>query len=164
MWWNKMVNKFYYREYRKNKANKKREKMLARKNYRKNRVAVIKRKMKLYYEKNYNRKRILSKYNLTLEQYDLMFEEQGGVCAICGKSQGIYHWKNGTPYRLCVDHDHSTGRVRGLLCTGCNSKLGVIEDAAFNEKAKKYLKTIKLIESKVTDVDKSGQTDITNND
>ena len=64
--------------------------------------------------KDYHLKR---NFGITLEQYDQMFEEQGGVCAIC---DGIE--KN---RRLAVDHDHDhdTGRVRGLLCTKCNVKL-----------------------------------------
>lgn len=57
-------------------------------------------------------------YGLTLEDFDAMVEQQGGRCAICHRVP---------PYRLCVDHDHEDGRVRGLLCVRCNSALGVFE-------------------------------------
>lgn len=58
-------------------------------------------------------------YGVTLEQYDKMFEQQDGKCAICNQSE--------LGYRLCIDHDHKTGRVRGLLCHGCNLSLGHLE-------------------------------------
>ena len=62
-------------------------------------------------------------YGLTTENYMKMEIEQKGVCAICSKvcSSGKV---------LGVDHDHSTGRVRGLLCTNCNGKLGWYEQYA----------------------------------
>lgn len=61
------------------------------------------------------------KYGMTIEDYDRMFAEQNGGCAICG----------GTPTRtehLHVDHDHETGRIRGLLCDSCNLGLGKFRD------------------------------------
>ena len=60
-------------------------------------------------------------YGLTLEQYDQMFEDQGGVCKTCSKV-------NVEGEKLCVDHDHKTGKVRGLLCYKCNFLLGRIEN------------------------------------
>ena len=68
-------------------------------------------------------------YSMTLEQYDKMFEEQNGNCAICGLPELMR--------RLSVDHDHKTGVVRGLLCSSCNTKLGWYEK--FNKEAKVYL-------------------------
>lgn len=63
------------------------------------------------------RKRLKSSYGLTLEQYDEMVENQDGVCIICGNVN-----ENG--YRLCVDHDHETGKIRALLCHRCNRLIG----------------------------------------
>ena len=54
--------------------------------------------------------------------YAQLLESQGGVCALCGGTPKRLR-KNGTPYRLHVDHDHRSGSVRGLLCFPCNRKL-----------------------------------------
>jgi len=62
------------------------------------------------------------KYGITLEDYDAMLEKQGGCCAIC---------KSETSKRndyFMVDHDHETGAVRGLLCSPCNSAIGLLGD------------------------------------
>ena len=61
-------------------------------------------------------------YGITLEEHTKMFENQNGVCAICRKS-GDGKWK-----KLCVDHCHTTGKVRGLLCKRCNIALGEVGD------------------------------------
>ena len=70
--------------------------------------------------------RLKTKYNMTLEQYDHMFEEQNGLCAICGQSETRLF--NGSITRLCVDHNHKTGKIRKLLCHRCNSSIGQFED------------------------------------
>ncbi len=54
--------------------------------------------------------------------YDRLHAEQNGVCAICGKAPKRLK-KDGTPYRLAVDHARPSKRVRGLLCFRCNSGL-----------------------------------------
>lgn len=56
-------------------------------------------------------------YGLRLGEYDEMLAAQDGVCAIC---RGL----NKSGKRLAVDHDHNTGKVRGLLCTNCNTAIG----------------------------------------
>lgn len=68
------------------------------------------------------RTRRLAKMGLTPEQYDAMEKAQGGLCRICG-GPPTGRWK-----RLHIDHDHKTGRVRGLLCVGCNRALGYLND------------------------------------
>lgn len=59
-------------------------------------------------------------YGLTLEQRQEMLDAQGGVCAICGEaaSKGWH-----------VDHSHKTGKIRGVLCGGCNTALGGMRDS-----------------------------------
>ena len=64
------------------------------------------------------------KYGITPEQYDEMVLAQGGVCAICKKADQTVAWAG----RLHIDHCHTTGRVRGLLCSPCNIALGLIRD------------------------------------
>jgi hypothetical protein len=61
----------------------------------------------------------LRRYGISPAEYDALLEKQGGACAICRKrSKG----------RLCVDHCHVTGMVRGLLCNECNGALGYLKD------------------------------------
>lgn len=62
------------------------------------------------------------KYGITLDQYDNILESQGGVCAICGTDTP------GGKGRFHVDHDHKTGKIRGLLCVKCNLTLGGVSD------------------------------------
>ena len=62
------------------------------------------------------------KYNISLEQYDELYIEQNGCCAICKKPE------NELKKILCVDHNHKTNKVRGLLCDKCNRGLGYFND------------------------------------
>lgn len=61
-----------------------------------------------------------AKFGLTPGQYAKMLEAQDGLCAICRQPPGTH--------RLAVDHDHSTGQIRGLLCAPCNVALGGFHD------------------------------------
>jgi len=65
-------------------------------------------------------------YGITLDDYDQMFADQKGKCAICGKAE--IRKLNGSVVRLSVDHDHKTGKVRELLCNHCNAMLGFVND------------------------------------
>ncbi len=65
------------------------------------------------------RRRLMSDYGITLEDYDAMLAAQNGACAICRRR---------SQRRLAVDHCHLTGMVRALLCDGCNKGLGNFED------------------------------------
>lgn len=82
----------------------------------------------------YDRTRLLSKkYGLTKEQYQERLEAQGGCCVICrdGKTKRDFH----------IDHEHTTGRIRGLLCSRCNTGLGQFRDSiGFLAKAQEYLR------------------------
>lgn len=62
-------------------------------------------------------------YGITLSDYDKLYDLQGGVCAMCSLPQ-----IEGRKTRLCVDHCHDTGKVRGLLCTNCNVAIGLLKD------------------------------------
>ena len=61
-------------------------------------------------------------FGITLQDFNKMFEEQAGCCAICSIHQ------SGLKQSLCVDHCHTTGRVRGLLCKECNLGIGKLKD------------------------------------
>lgn len=81
----------------------------------------------LKYDKPGLRSRHLQKtYGLTGEQVAQMYENQEGLCAICSRLMDITG-RRGT--RACVDHDHRTGIVRGLLCAQCNTGLGSFDDS-----------------------------------
>lgn len=68
---------------------------------------------------SHNRKR---RYGITDDEYQSMLNRQGGVCALCGKPETAVGRT-----RLAVDHEHGSGRPRGLLCIGCNLSLGYYE-------------------------------------
>jgi hypothetical protein len=79
--------------------------------------------------------KFFARYGISLQEYEKMFEEQLGCCAICGRNQSEFK------RALSVDHDHKTGKIRGLLCNGCNNRvLSVVENASnLIEKARIYL-------------------------
>ena len=66
----------------------------------------------------------LSRYGITIEDYEILFERQKGICAICGKPETRICTK-GMVQSLSVDHDHKTGLIRGLLCDRCNKAIGL---------------------------------------
>lgn len=85
--------------------------------------AMARRRFKEKYPNRMRELRLRSQYGLEIGGYDRLFEEQNGVCAIC--------YRPPTPGRpLSVDHCHDTGMVRGLLCTKCNTGLGIFADSA----------------------------------
>lgn len=95
----------------------------------KGRIAENRYRNKAY--QNNKHKRLFLRYGITQEQYDSMLILQGGVCAICKqKPKSSFH----------LDHCHSTGKVRGILCSNCNMALGLLKDnTTFLQKAIEYL-------------------------
>ena len=74
-------------------------------------------------------KTLLNKYGITLDEYNELFEQQQGLCALCKKPETTRRNKKGDgPERLAVDHCHDTGLVRGLLCFKCNTAIGALGD------------------------------------
>jgi hypothetical protein len=91
-----------------------------------------------YYDRIERAKR-LKKHGLKLEWWDRTFEDQKGVCAICGKEETAKHQK-GRIVTLSVDHNHVTGQVRGLLCRLCNTALHPIDaDVEWAARAVAYI-------------------------
>ena len=81
------------------------------------------------------------RYNITLEKYFELFYLQNGLCAICGKPETTVYKNSCLQSRLCIDHDHNTKKIRGLLCSKCNTALGHFkDDIEIIEKAILYLK------------------------
>lgn len=71
------------------------------------------------------RSKLKHRYRITRDEFDRLHAEQGGVCAICGRTpNGVGRNQK----RLHVDHDHATGEVRGLLCNRCNISLAGFGD------------------------------------
>jgi Autographiviridae endonuclease VII len=72
------------------------------------------------------------KYNLTPEDYESLLKKQNFKCAIC-----LQYGK------LCIDHDHATNKVRGLLCTRCNVAIGLLkEHPEYIRRALTYLRVL----------------------
>lgn len=94
-------------------------------------------KRKAIYSKSSGRLNV-ERYGLTYDDYLRSLEEQDGLCAICGlpERKVVY----GRTCRLSIDHDHTTGEVRALLCSSCNGLLGFAgDDVELLEKAIHYL-------------------------
>lgn len=70
--------------------------------------------------KNYRKNwRLIKDYGITLEDFNVLYEKQNGCCAICDNVLSKPH----------LDHDHKSGKVRGLLCKPCNQGLGFLQDS-----------------------------------
>ena len=104
-------------------------------------VTEFRRKANAYYQANAVHKRELARqwrsrtghdrkqslkslYGLSLDEYQALLDAQGGVCAVCKNPP------RGKRKFLAVDHDHDTGKIRGLLCITCNVGLGALRDSA----------------------------------
>lgn len=70
------------------------------------------------------------KYGITTEIYFKFLTQQGGVCAICKLPETKTLPQNKSIARLAVDHDHTTGQIRGLLCKSCNIAIGSMKDSS----------------------------------
>ncbi len=94
------------------------------------------RKKHLEYHRNYWKthpdqvrdRKLKKEFGISLEEYLSLSNEQHGVCGICFKPETTIHNKTKKAQNLSVDHDHSTGKVRGLLCSKCNTALGLLDE------------------------------------
>ena len=106
------------------------------KQYRKDNLEKVRGYEKQWRQNNPKHKKIFDlrkKYNLSYEGWLQMWEVQDGKCAICGNSFT-------KPSDAQVDHDHRTGKIRGLLCHKCNSGMGY-----FNDNPQIIIKVIKYL-------------------
>lgn len=87
-------------------------------------------------------RRLLKEYGMNQSDYNQMFMDQRGCCAICEEHQSNFK------KTLAVDHDHANGKVRGLLCDGCNMGIGKLKDSIdLLNKASAYLSKQPAIEA-----------------
>ncbi len=77
-----------------------------------------KKSRKKHYLKIGRNNHLKKMYGIDQKDYDEILEKQNGVCAVCGKKDAP----------LCVDHNHISGKVRGILCRKCNSAIGLLQD------------------------------------
>jgi len=100
--------------YQKTKATK-------RKAYLEDNKEIVKHRRRSHY--------LRSTFGITVEQYDEMHETQNGLCLVCGEPETAVDNRNQNKIRrLAVDHCHTTGKVRGLLCQRCNMGIGYFRD------------------------------------
>ena len=96
------------------------------------RECKAKRRKQTYDPHKVRIRRLRNDYGITVNDYNQMLAEQGGVCAVC--KQPETHMRNHMTTktdevrRLSVDHDHKTGDARALLCSGCNVALGRMDE------------------------------------
>ena len=125
------------------KTIKEKQKIRADRYYKKNRDIVLKRTKK-YYKDNLEKIReykLKLYYGITLKEYENLLKKQDELCAICKEEERTIDGRTGLIKRLAVDHNHKSGKVRGLLCNRCNRVIGYLgESNDLIEKIEKYLK------------------------
>lgn len=87
--------------------------------YLKNREKVLAdcKKYRTENKDKYKNIRLKYKFGITLEDFNKILEKQGGGCVCCTSK-----------YKLSLDHSHTTGKIRGILCMSCNLALGMVRD------------------------------------
>lgn len=113
-----------------------------RKHYNKERRVQISeywRKRRIENPDIFRERKLKENYGINLKQYDEMLLRQNSKCAICGGN---------CCRKFSVDHNHSTGKIRGLLCIRCNTGLGCFGDSIETlNKAKNYLEFYELVDT-----------------
>lgn len=71
---------------------------------------------------------LIHRYGISLDVYQRMLEKQKGTCAICEKPERIIDSRTKELRELSVDHNHYSGKIRGLLCHDCNIAIGHLQD------------------------------------
>jgi hypothetical protein len=99
------------------------------------------RKRDIVKHRIYDRKYWLTRrYKITMEQFTKMISDQDSKCAICNVDLVIANPSKDKVNTMHIDHDHNTGKIRALLCKGCNVGLGFFKDNQERlQKAAEYL-------------------------
>jgi hypothetical protein len=108
--------------------------------YQKNKERILAKYQALSTEEKKNRD-LKSKYGIDVARYEEMLKEQDNKCACCGVGleELSEKYPNSFHKSLVVDHDHETGKVRGLLCSQCNILIGFLEKKELVPKAYDYI-------------------------
>lgn len=85
------------------------------------------------FKERYQNRSLKRRYGLTLDQFKAMLEEQNHTCLLCGRTTAQLKKK------LVMDHCHLTGKIRGLLCHGCNRSIALFDNPELFEKATAYI-------------------------
>ncbi len=88
-----------------------------------------------YAKEHQTRLHLKKNFNLTEGEYNLILENQNGVCAICKETETVIDGQSKKLKPLSVDHCHITGKIRGLLCTACNTGIGLLKHEPYILKA-----------------------------
>lgn len=108
---------------------------MQRRYYRNNRAKIL-----AAAKKRARRNWLKKKYGMTESDYEHMLSGQAGQCFICGPNIKNPHWMK----HLCIDHDHTTGKVRALICDRCNKLLGMArENSMILKSAARYIERFK---------------------
>ena len=119
--YHKPLDEFYTNSHRHKSRCRPCERIRARKWHKSNR-GHIKKKDPNRLKVQKRREQLRYRFNLTIDEYDKMLENQQGKCAICGGG------REKQKYKFSVDHCHATGKIRGILCQNCNAGLGLFKD------------------------------------
>jgi len=107
--------------------------------------------MRDYRKKNPSKMKAIDlkkRFGISLEDYTSLYEKQNGVCAICQLPEKSVDYRTGEVRSLAVDHCHTKGHIRGLLCSDCNTALGLLKDnPELLIKAAKYVTERNLYDS-----------------
>ena len=93
---------------------------------------TLRAKCKIWRDNNKERRRtkqLLTTYGITDAEFDALWSAQKGRCAICAAALAVPPVQRGTTNAPCLDHDHASGKLRGLLCMLCNRGLGNFKDS-----------------------------------
>jgi hypothetical protein len=100
---------------------------------------------------HYMKLRVYKEHGLTEADYSQLLEQQNGHCKICQKPETATSGRSTKVKDLAIDHDHKTGKVRGLLCSNCNRALGLFKDDLSNLQSALLYLSSNLGESNVPD-------------
>lgn len=116
---NRVKAKEYLKEYYKDPEKKQNKLDADRKRYQMNKEADIRRRRNAT---------LKCEFGITIDDYNIMLKNQNNVCGICFKPETDQDKKTKKIRSLAVDHCHTTGKIRGLLCRKCNTAIGLLKE------------------------------------